>query len=175
MVCFYPPDLKDKFVEWLGIRCLYLPQRGSDLGQRMKNSFTSAFNSHFNPVILIGSDIPDLPGAFIKKALLALKTHEVVIGPSFDGGYYLIGFGNNAFLPGAFDEINWGTQTVFHDTLTVLQSAVYNIHLLPKWGDVDTYAHLKHLIERNQNTAFRYSKTISYLSKIAGYMGEDVS
>ncbi|MCK5421851.1 MAG: TIGR04282 family arsenosugar biosynthesis glycosyltransferase [Deltaproteobacteria bacterium] len=175
VVCFYPPDSEYKFVKWLGTYFRYLPQRGSNLGQRMKNSFIKAFHTRFNPVFLIGSDIPDLPASVIREAFLALNTDEVVIGPSFDGGYYLIGFKNDTFLPETFDEISWGTQTVFQETIAVLQSAGYKIHLLPRWGDVDTYANLKHLIDRNQNTKFRYSKTISYLSKMAGYWGEDVS
>ena len=175
VVCFYPPDSENKFVKWLGTHYRYLPQMGADLGQRMKNSLTKAFTSHSNPVIIVGGDVPDLPGDFIKEAFLVLNTHEVVIGPSFDGGYYLIGFRNDTFLPEAFDGINWGTHTVFQETLIVLKGAGCKIHVLPKWSDVDTLADLKHLIERSQNTEFRYSRTISYLSKMAGYSGEDVS
>jgi rSAM/selenodomain-associated transferase 1 len=165
LVCFYPPNSKEKFVNWLGRKYLYLPQKGSDLGRRMRNSFISAFNNNFNRVVTLGSDIPDLPSNFIKDAFLALETHEVVIGPSFDGGYYLIGFRKDTFLPEAFDGINWGTQSVFQETLTVLQGAGYKIHIHPKWSDIDTYADLNHLVERNQNTEFRYSRTFSCLFK----------
>jgi hypothetical protein len=170
LVCFYPPESRKRFSEWLGMNYSYVPQQGVDLGQRMKYCFVNAFDRGFQFVIAIGSDIPDLPGEFIKEALSSLKTHDVVIGPSFDGGYYLIGFRKNKFIPEAFDGIDWGTHTVFHDTLTVLQNARCKVHTLPKWSDIDTIADLKHLIDRNQNTEFRNSKTISYLSKIAGLL-----
>ena len=170
LLCCYPPNSQKEFMEWLDVHHDFLPQQGADLGQRMKTCFVHAFDRGFQFVIAIGSDIPDLPCEFIKEALSSLKTHDVVIGPSFDGGYYLIGFRENKFIPEAFDGIDWGTHTVFHDTLTVLQNARCKVHTLPKWSDIDTIADLKHLIDRNQNTEFRNSKTISYLSKIAGLL-----
>jgi rSAM/selenodomain-associated transferase 1 len=170
LVCFYPPESQKRFAEWLGMNYSYVPQQGSDLGQRMKTCFVNAFDRGFHFVVAIGSDIPDLPCEFIKEALSSLKTHDVVIGPSFDGGYYLIGFREDKFIPEVFDGIDWGTHTVFHDTLTVLQNAICNVHTLPKWSDIDTIADLKHLIDRNQNTEFHNSKTISYLSKIPGLL-----
>jgi len=170
LICFYPPDSQRRFVDWLGMNYSYLPQQGTDLGQRMKNSFISSFSCNFHRVILIGSDIPDLPAEFVEEAFLFLKTHDVVIGPSFDGGYYLIGFSHNKFLPEAFEDITWGSHTVFQETLTILQNARCKVHILPKWSDIDTCNDLKHLIDKNQNTEFHNSNTISYLSKIAGLL-----
>lgn len=170
LVCFYPADSQNKFTDWLGTYYSYLPQQGSDLGQRMKNGFINTFDSNFHQVIIIGSDSPDLPGDFIKKAFLSLKTHDVVIGPSFDGGYYLIGFRYNTFLPEAFSGIDWGTNMVFGKTLDIFKKAGRKIHILPKWHDVDTYADLNDLIARNKDTEFHYSKTISYLSEISGIL-----
>ncbi len=171
LLCCYPPDSQKEFLDCvLDMHNDFLPQKGADLGQRMKYCFVNAFDRGFQFVVAIGSDIPDLPGEFIKKAFSSLKTHDVVIGPSFDGGYYLIGFRENKFIPEAFDGIDWGTHTVFHDTLTVLQNARCKVHTLPKWSDIDTIADLKHLIDRNQDTEFSNSKTISCLSKIAGLL-----
>ena len=164
-ICFYPHNSREKFMEWLGTQYSYIPQIGKDLGQRMKNSFIQTFAEGFQRVIIIGNDSPDLPGALIKEAFLSLKTHHAVIGPSFDGGYYLIGFKVSTFLSGVFEGINWSTDTVFQETLNVLEKAKYNIYILPKWRDVDTFTDLKDLFQRNRDTKFGSSKTISYLSK----------
>lgn len=170
LVCVYPPESQKRFVQWLGVNHLYVPQQGTDLGQRMKTSFVDAFNRGFQFVVAVGSDIPDLPGEFITEALTSLKTHDAVIGPSVDGGYYLIGFKENTFVPEAFDGIDWGTHTVYQDTLVLLQNAGCNLHTLPTWRDMDTLSDLKYLIDGNRNTEFRNSKTLSYLSTIAGLL-----
>ena len=88
----------------------------------------------------------------------------MVIGPSFDGGYYLIGFRHDTFLPEAFDGICWSTETVFSETLTIVKNAGRRLYILPRWNDIDTCNDLEDLIERNQNTDFRRSMTFSYLS-----------
>jgi len=164
-ICFYPDNSQEKFMEWLGTQYSYIPQIGKDLGQRMKNSFIRAFAKGFRDVVVIGSDSPDLPSALIKEAFLSLETHDAVIGPSFDGGYYLIGFKVNTFLSEVFEGVNWGTGTVFQETLNIFGKARYNTHILPKWRDVDTFADLKDLFQRNRDTEFSSSKTISYLLK----------
>lgn len=167
LICVYPPESQKGFAEWLGVDRVYVPQLGTDLGQRMKTSFVDAFNRGFQFVVAVGSDIPDLPAAFMKEAYLSLRTHDAVIGPSIDGGYYLIGFNKRAFLPETFDGIDWGTHTVFQDTLAVLRSARCNLYTLPKWRDMDTIADLRHLMDGNRDTEFRNSKTLSYLETIA--------
>jgi glycosyltransferase A (GT-A) superfamily protein (DUF2064 family) len=86
-----------------------------------------------------------------------------VIGPSSDGGYYLIGFSKAHFLPDIFDGISWSTEYVFQQTIDVLKGHSTDVHILPQWFDVDTPADLRELIERNRNTAFNKSKTFTYL------------
>ncbi|MFQ6039921.1 MAG: TIGR04282 family arsenosugar biosynthesis glycosyltransferase [Candidatus Poribacteria bacterium] len=162
-VCFYPKNSREKLMGWLGKQYCYMPQKGADLGQRMKNSFLQAFDKDYHRVVVIGSDSPDLPSAFINQAFSYLETNDVVIGPAFDGGYYLIGFRANAFLPEAFEGINWSADTVFRETMNILEMAKLKIYVLPKWSDVDTLRDVKNLIQRNQDTEFRHSKTVSYI------------
>ncbi len=164
-ICFYPDNLQEKFKRWLGMQYCYMPQKGEDLGQRMKNSFIQAFAEGFQRVIIIGSDIPDLPGTIINEAFLFLETHDAVVGPSFDGGYYLIGFRYNNFSPRVFEGINWSTDTVFQETMKILKKAGCKIHVLPEWRDIDTLADLKDLFQRNRDTEFKSSRTISYSLK----------
>lgn len=164
-ICFFPPSARKKFMGWLGVQHSYVPQQGEDLGRRMENAFIQAFKRNFRRVIIIGSDIPDLPGEFIREALSYLATQDAVIGPSYDGGYYLIGFKADTFLPEVFRGIKWGGDGVFQATLDILENAGMEIHVLPKWNDVDTFADLKALVRRNRDTDFRFSRTISCLSK----------
>jgi rSAM/selenodomain-associated transferase 1 len=162
-ICFHPESARDKVKEWLGKQYAYTTQEGSSLGQRMKNALVKAFEDNFSRAILVGSDSPDLPADFLIQALQSLDSHHAVIGPSSDGGYYLIGFSKAHFLPEAFDGISWSTENVFQQTMDILEGYSKNVHILPQWFDVDTPADLRELINRNRNTAFDKSKTFTYL------------
>jgi rSAM/selenodomain-associated transferase 1 len=164
-ICYFPPDTEEKFRDWLGSTFLFFPQNGTNLGERMKNCFIHAFAQGFHRVILIGSDSPDLPVTFLHNAFTELRTHEVVLGPSSDGGYYLIGFRDNTFLPSVFEGIPWSQPTVLLDTVKKIQQKNHRFSLLPVWGDIDTIADLKNLVKRNQDTAFKNSQTITYIQQ----------
>ena len=165
-LCFWPPETKNEFAFWLGTDISYLPQVGDDLGQRLKNTFEKTFDHDYKSVIAIGSDSPDLSFDILKQAHTALRTHDTVIGPAFDGGYYLIGFNQNTFTPEVFDKIDWSTNSVFKKTVDKLNSLEINFLKLQKWYDIDNFDDLKLLIERNENTAFKTSKTYSLAAKI---------
>ena len=162
---FDPPDSKEQFQQWLGKECSYFPQVGLDLGQRMKNAFLQAFSGDFDSVIIIGSDVPDLPAKYIELAFDALDTNDVAIGPASDGGYYLIGFARNAFLPEAFERISWSSNKVCDQTIDILKKYRQKLYLLPQWHDVDTLVDLKSFLRRNENSAFSKSATMCYLIK----------
>ncbi len=164
-ICFSPEGSQDSLTRWLGSQYCYMPQRGVDLGQKMKNALIQAFDQGFDRVIIIGSDSPDLPGEFIDQAFLSLKTYDAAIGPSFDGGYYLIGFNSNTFLPTAFDGIQWSTGAVFRETICKLKEAGIKTYELPEWRDIDTFADLKSMFLRNHNNGFFTSKTMSYIAE----------
>ena len=164
-LCFYPTDVLEKFQKWLGTNMLFFPQEGINLGERMKNCFTQAFTNGYQHVILIGSDSPDLPADILIKAFDELQTNEIVLGPSFDGGYYLIGFQNKSFEPSVFDNIHWGTSSVFTETIQKIQKKNHRLSILPVWNDIDTITDLKSLIKRNQNTSFISSITMTYLKQ----------
>ena len=162
-ICFSPSNAREKFQKWLGRNTQFLPQKGPDLGERMKNCFISVFTKGFRQAILIGSDSPDLPANFLQDAFEELQTHEIILGPSSDGGYYLIGFRDTSFEPSIFDDIEWGTVSVLSETLKKIQDTTHPFGLLPVWSDVDTISDLKTLIKRNRDTSFQTSQTIKYL------------
>ncbi|MFC1712875.1 TIGR04282 family arsenosugar biosynthesis glycosyltransferase [Candidatus Poribacteria bacterium] len=163
-ICFSPENSRERFMKWLGDKYCYIPQQGADLGQRMKNALAQAFAQDFDRAVIIGSDSPDLSEDLIHEAFSSLEDHDAVIGPSVDGGYYLIGFRNDAFLPEVFDGIEWSTDTVFKETLEILKKAGLNAYELPEWQDIDTLADLKSMFLGNHNREFRSSRTMSYIA-----------
>ncbi len=164
-ICFYPPELRERFLEWLGKDHSYQPQYGEGLGERMEKGLTTVFSEGYRKAVIIGSDSPDLPGNIIELGLLSLRSHDVVIGPSCDGGYYLIGFQKEAFLPEVFRGIVWSSADVFKKTLEIIKKTGLKVLVLPGWRDVDTLDDLRDLVRRNGNTWFHSSRTMSFLSR----------
>jgi len=168
--CFHPSEAGAACAEWLGEHLVYRPQRGDDLGQRMARAFRQAFDEGFSRVLLIGSDSPDLPLGLFERAFVALDTHEAVIGPSSDGGYYLIGFTAQGFLPAVFENVQWSTADVFRRTMNILQRHRRRTCVLPQWHDVDTWSDLEDLLGRNAATDFRNSTTFAFARR-CGWTG----
>lgn len=110
-------------------------QQGNDLGERMQHAFETAFAQGASKAVIIGSDCVDLTGAIVKAAFRQLDDHSFVIGPTLDGGYYLLGM--NALEPTVFDNIQWSTATVLPTTLERIQSLQKNYFLLPALPDID--------------------------------------
>lgn len=164
---FYdPPGTEPVMRNWLGNGHAFLLQKGTDLGQKMKNAFETIFKSGFDRAVLMGTDIPDLPEKIISDAMAELEIHDAVIGPAVDGGYYLIGFRAHTFLPAVFEEKSWGTSAVYQKTMRNLTAANMNVHQLPKWRDVDEYDDLNHLIQSLKHDPEQAKNTCSYLNQI---------
>lgn len=117
------------------------PQIKGDLGQRMKASFEQAFAEGAETAVLTGSDIPGLDAESVRAAFDALESAPVVLGPSNDGGYYLIGMR----APGAdlFRGIAWSTARVLTQTEALAQARDLAITYLPKRSDIDVAADWK--------------------------------
>ena len=167
-VFYTPADARDAVADWLGQHRTYSPQAGSGLGSRMENAFRSAFAAGAPRAVLIGSDLPDLPGEVFGEAFLALDEHDAVIGPARDGGYYLIGFRKDTFLPGVFPAMAWGTDRVFQETLDRFKAAGSRVRILREWQDVDTAEDLTGLRERARGTAFERSATMTAIDGLYG-------
>ena len=162
-VCFYPPESGKTISTWLGSRYEYLPQHGKDLGERMSNAFREIFAEGYGQILLVGSDIPDLPGKMIHDGFASLERHGAVIGPTQDGGYYLIGFRSGCFLPDIFAGIPWSTSEVFEKTMAQLRFRNFDVSILPAWQDIDTLEDLRDLLKRHEHGDFRKSRTLRYL------------
>lgn len=161
-ICYFPPEAGKEMQDWLGRQYSYMPQNGGTLGEKMRNAFHEVFRQGCEEALLMGSDIPDLPLAVIESAY-SFTRHEAVIGPSRDGGYYLIGFRKESFLPEIFEGIDWGTERVFKKTLEIFSRRNRKVGILPLWQDVDRLEDLKALYQRNRNSPFAGSRTMTYL------------
>jgi rSAM/selenodomain-associated transferase 1 len=139
------PDRRDIFFQKLeqeyGLSLM--DQKGRDLGERMAHVFRQLKKRGFQKILIIGSDLPTLPLAYLRQALTLLDQHEVVIGPSLDGGYYLIGISGS--VPPVFDHIPWSTERVFLLTMEKVLDAKLSCGLLPFWYDVDRPEDLRFL------------------------------
>jgi hypothetical protein len=162
-ICFYPAEAKRKVADWLGEEYVYVAQRGRDLGERLENAFLAAFAEGFRRVVIIGSDSPDLPGEILEEAISSLALKDAVIGPSIDGGYYLIGFNADRFLTKVFRDIDWGTPTVFQLTMGVLSRHSYDVRVLRQWRDIDTYEDVRAFMREHELTPAGRLLTLDYL------------
>ncbi len=112
----------------------YVAQCEGGLGARMTEVVTISSERGAEAVVLLGSDSPNVPTAYVECAFRLLEEHEVVIGPSTDGGYYLMGLQRGAACP--FSDIDWSTGAVLEQTLERIGDQ--SLGLLPPWYDVDT-------------------------------------
>lgn len=116
-------------------------QHGENLGIRMSAAFKQGFNDGFKKILIIGSDCPGISAEIIENGYDRLDRQDVVIGPSEDGGYYLIG--SNKFIPEIFNEIPWSTENVYPETIRVLKNKSLSYSLLPVLNDIDTEEDLR--------------------------------
>ena len=113
--------------------------KGADLGERMQQAFETAFDRGYKKVLIIGSDLFELTSTLIISALEALETYDISIGPSLDGGYYLLGM--KELHPAVFKNKKWGTDSVLENTLQDLKQQ--NVKLLEALNDIDTFEDLQ--------------------------------
>ena len=163
-IYFTPNNKKEDFEQLFGNDLTYVPQIGDDLGEKLNHGFETSMKMGYNSAIALASDIPDLPDFIINEAIQKLKVHDSVIGPSIDGGYYLIGLRKNAFTETLFKGITWSTDKVYGETIKQFENMQISYHSLPPWNDVDTIEDLKSLFN-SRNPSFNQSQTWKYLKK----------
>lgn len=136
-------------------------QGGCDLGERLKNLFKALFDEDFKAVVAIGADTPHILPSFLKKAFEVLEnSHDAVIGPSDDGGYYLIGV--NKFVPEIFEGLNWGGKDVFDTTLEKCRFEGLITYVMDKFYDLDRPEDLMKLLNSSDKglKSYLFLKTI---------------
>jgi uncharacterized protein len=119
-------------------------QDGTDLGHRLRAAFDDLLADSMDRAVVIGADCPDLDAPRIEAAFAALEIHDLVVGPTPDGGYYLIGLRRPA--PELFDGVSWGTERVLEETLA--RARPLSVSLLDHLADLDTPADLVAYVAR---------------------------
>ena len=141
-VCFEGGS-EQKMRRWLGPDLSLSRQAPGDLGTRIYTAFLAAFQRGCSRAVLIGTDIPELRADHLRQAFDALSENDLVIGPSRDGGYWLIGLNRPARL---FEGIKWGTKVVLGQTLALANGQGLSVKELDYLTDIDTEEELKELL-----------------------------
>ncbi len=153
-----------EITHFLGEDFRYEDQNGADLGERMYNAIRDAFDKGFDQIVLFGSDIPDISVEILSDAFKGLEKNDIVIGPSADGGYYLIGFNRDSLRRELFSDVTWSTSLVLFETLTKIELMRLSCLLLDELYDIDEMDDLKtyyrHHMDSNTD-----SRTMVYLKK----------
>lgn len=160
VVVFDPPGAGPWFDERVPAALGLQAQVEGDLGVRMAAFFAGEFEDGAEKVVLIGSDSPTLDPTLVISAFLCLEEKDVVLGPSTDGGYYLLGAKGR--VPPIFEGVEWSGPGVLRRTVERLTAAGMSLAVLPPWYDVDEptdwevlVGHLKALRAAGMETGLR--------------------
>jgi rSAM/selenodomain-associated transferase 1 len=141
-ICFTPAEAHAELAALLGQDIVLLPQRGSSLSERVIHAFHDLFARGYAQVMLMNADTPDLPAEYLRSAAhrLAKADNRLVLGPTEDGGYYLVGLHHTAAaaLDALFADIHWSTPAVLRETVERAAALALALELLPFWYDIDT-------------------------------------
>ena len=152
-------------------RWALVPQSAGNLGNRIQFFFQSQFDSGAKAVALIGSDSPNLPLEYLEAAMEALQTQELVLGPSADGGYYLIGMSGR--VAPILDDIPWSTSQVWETTMAHVRELNVEHAILPTWYDVDEFDDLQRLFSDLRGLESPDSATKHLISELQRVLGND--
>lgn len=163
-LAFTPPSEIDYFRKLVPDGFRLLAQKGADLGKRLSNALVHHLQLGCPKAVIMNSDGPTLPLAYLKEAFAALTHADVTIGMGHDGGYYLIGVKQHH--PQLFRDIDWSTERVIPQTLKICRRMRLEVHRLPEWYDVDVEADLKRLRRDLAQNPAAAPRTHAFLNKL---------
>jgi len=169
-IAYTPEDARETFTTLALDGFELFVQRGKHLGERLHNIFLEKLSQRYKAVSIVDSDSPDLPKSLMQESfeLLLSKQADIVFGPCYDGGYYLVGMRKP--YPELFRNIPWSTENVLSVTLEIARKMGLNVKLLSTWNDLDTFEDLIEFYnmykDRSLSKEWTGSKTFSYLSRL---------
>ncbi|UCE67323.1 MAG: TIGR04282 family arsenosugar biosynthesis glycosyltransferase [Candidatus Zixiibacteriota bacterium] len=158
IIAHWPPESREDFEDIIHLFCReeknrnirkrsadihLIPQQGADPGERMAGISENLFGMGAEKVLITGSDSPQLHPSIFRAALELLNKKQVVLGPTFDGGYYMIGLRNPC--PGIFNGISWGSPAVYKETAKILIENKIDWEELELSYDIDSPENLEQL------------------------------
>lgn len=147
----------------LGERALEIEQQGDDLGERLEAAVADAGAQGRLPLLLLGSDSPDLPGGVLEGTLCSLSEYDVVLGPATDGGVWCVGV--RRLVPGLFTGVPWSEPTTGAALGERARQLGLTTTLAPPWSDVDTWDDLGALARRLRSGAAHAAFTERWLAR----------
>lgn len=162
----YQSHPKAADLSWVGIKSApdFFKQDGRILGERLVHAFGIAFGKGAKQVIIIGSDSPNLPKDYLEKAFAALEEADVVLGPSSNGGYYLVGLSRPCLT--LFEDVIWSTDQVVERIGQNAAKAGYALRILPPHYGIDTIDDLKMLYQQLLRHNQHAPTTTKYLDQL---------
>ncbi len=160
VVAYTPDTAKEYFLRIAPENALLVSQAGEDLGERLHYVSSELFLRGFSRVVIVGSDSPDLPGDYLEQAFERLMSHDLVLGPCDDGGYYLIGLSGGP-EHSLFTGIPWSSSRVFATTLRKAKSIGMNVAVLPRWHDIDTIGDLRTLLASARGDGWDHTREMA--------------
>lgn len=161
-----PYDSSDYFQTVAPPEALLLPVECPDIGSCLSQVLEKLIGKGYKKAFAINSDGPSLPPDYLHQAVHSLDDHDLVLGPSEDGGYYLVGVKRHQ--PDVFIGITWSTSRVLSQTLSKASDLGLQVALLPEWYDIDTWedfvrleAELEHLPPDRLNYTRRFVERFS--------------
>ena len=153
---YTPVGAEESYNGVLPTEFFLIAQQGNGFGERLQSAVQDLLNVGFVAVCLINSDSPTVPASIFTEAtqVLAQPGERVVLGPSDDGGYYLIGL--KKLHARLFEEIDWSTERVLRQTIDRAREIDLDVHLLPSWFDVDDRATLQRLSRDLRDEKFNH-------------------
>lgn len=147
-----------------GTDAKYIEQTGDDLGDRMRNAIAWAIEYGYDKVVLFGTDVPELRTESIDAAFSLLGSNDVVLGPTEDGGYYLIGM--KALCEEAFDIKKYGTDGVLSETMKSITESGKQVRLIDSYYDLDEPLDIQGYRERmREDKKLQVSNTGKFISE----------
>jgi rSAM/selenodomain-associated transferase 1 len=136
-IAYAPENESEDYLKPLPKQGIRFIQKGDSLGERMANCFLEVFSRGFTDAVLVGSDIPHIQPEVFLSAFDSLERQDLVIGPTYDGGYYLVGMKTlyvDVFTP----DVKWGNLSVLESTFNKVNQLGLSLELLDKYRDLDT-------------------------------------
>jgi rSAM/selenodomain-associated transferase 1 len=135
-IAITPPESQAYFERIAPAGARLIPVDGADIGVCLKRTLEALIDCGYQKALALNSDSPHLPRAYLSQAIQLLDQADVVLGPSLDGGYYLVGM--RQLHAGIFKGIEWSTEKVFKQTLGRAVELGLSVGLTPAWYDIDT-------------------------------------
>lgn len=164
ILSYTPKGQQDKLYPIFGRGISYMAQRGDTLGERMDRAIRETLKKGYDSCILIGADVPELRAEYLNRAFSLLKSKDVALGPTSDGGYYLVGMKRPHKC--VFDVDGYGVDSVLENTLAKLRMEGLTVGFTKMLQDMDTYEDLRGYRRRmRENSRLQGTSTGRYLAK----------